>query len=57
MSKKLRIPDPAAVGRCDKCGRSIGGKGYYGPECQRGAPKPDREGWLDGPWGPYRPTR
>jgi hypothetical protein len=34
MAKKSRIPDAKTVGRCDKCGRSIGGKGYYGPECQ-----------------------
>lgn len=50
MSKKPRIPDPETVGHCDKCGRSIGGKGYYRPECQCGAPKPSREGWLNGPW-------
>jgi len=55
MPKKPRIPGPATVGRCDKCGKSVGGKGYYGPECMCNEPKPDREGWLQGRWGPYRP--
>ena len=41
MPKKPRVPDPAAVFRCDKCGQSIGGKGYYGPEsmCHLSKPK------------------
>jgi hypothetical protein len=33
------IPDPETVGRCDVCGKSVGGKSYYGPECQCHEPK------------------
>lgn len=29
-------PHPSTVRRCHECGKSIGGKGWFGPECQCG---------------------
>jgi hypothetical protein len=34
------------------CGRSVGGKGYYGPECECGLPKPTGKVRPGDPWGP-----
>jgi hypothetical protein len=51
-------PKPDDLTWCVRCRKVIGPhKGWFGPECQCDQRKPDREGWLNGPWGPYRPTR
>jgi hypothetical protein len=52
MPKKPRIPDPASVTKCPDCGKSKGGKGYYGPGCMCHLPPPKEwDGKPVGPWG------
>lgn len=41
-AEKAAIPDPATVKQCPDRGKSIGGKGYYGPECMCNQPQRER---------------
>jgi hypothetical protein len=48
----IKPPQPPDLKHCPDCGKVIGPhKGWLGPECQCGKPKPSFEGPPD-PWEP-----